>query len=303
MQTAPHSLFIHENPNGHFHRLGSFVQKMSPKYPTRLLQLRSQTQLFRFEEQPIGESNIADLSQELSQKYMAHSDESVDVVLEKRLLLAKNEDELSRPTVAGLLFCSEEPERFLPNAYIEAVRYKGIKQNSNYQIDAQRIRGPVYRQIKEAMAFLMRNQFVGAVKSPHRIEKPQFSELAVFEAIVNAVAHRDYSVYGSKIRFFMFDDRLEIYSPGSLPDSMSLENMCFRTSTRNELICHLLSESPVSALIQKMGYNYYMEKRGGGVSMIIDESEKISGRKPIYKLIDDAELLLTIYSANTPNFY
>jgi len=147
------------------------------------------------------------------------------------------------------------------------------------------------------MAFLKRNQAVIATKEPHRVEIPQFSEKAVFEAVVNAVAHRDYSVSGSKIRFFMFDDRLEIYSPGSLPNTVTIDNMSLRQATRNELVTSLLAESPVAETVGDVGRIFYMEKRGDGVPIILNESEKLSGKKPVYRLIDDSELLLTIFSA------
>lgn len=136
-----------------------------------------------------------------------------------------------------------------------------------------------------------------ATKEPHRIEKSQFSERAVFEAVVNAVAHRDYSISGSKIRFFMFDDRLEIYSPGALPNTVTIDSIAFRQATRNEMITSLLAETPVAETIGDVGRGFYMEKRGDGVPIILNESEKLSGKKPIYRLIDDSELLLTIYSA------
>jgi len=136
-----------------------------------------------------------------------------------------------------------------------------------------------------------------AVKKPHRIEKPQFSERAVFEAVVNAVAHRDYSVFGSKIRFFMFDDRLEIYSPGPLPNTVTIESIALRQATRKELITSLLAETPIAETVGDIGRGYYMEKRGDGVPIILNESEKLSDKKPVYRLIDDSELLLTIYSA------
>lgn len=153
-------------------------------------------------------------------------------------------------------------------------------------------------QINEAMAFLKRNQTVSAVKSPHRVETPQFSERAVFEAIVNAVAHRDYSVAGSKIRFFLFDDRLEIYSPGALPNTVTIESMALRQSTRNELITSLLAETPIAEGLGDVGRGFFMEKRGDGVPIILHESTKLSGREPKYRLIDDSELLLTIWAAN-----
>ncbi len=296
---VPRSLFVHESPGGYFHRQGSSTRKMSPEYLARMFQQRSQARLIRFEEQPVPQSSINDLCKELWEKYTTRSNEPVEVILLKRSLLSKEESGTVVASVAGILFCSEYPEHFLPNAFIEAVRYRGTRQDSNYQIDAQRIRGPLDQQIKESMAFLRRNQVVGAVKKPHRVEKPQFSEQAVFEAVVNAVAHRDYSISGSKIRLFMFDDRLEIYSPGALPNTVTIDSMHLRQATRNELITSLLAETPVATAIGDVGRGFYMEKRGDGVPIILDESERLSGKKPVYKLIDDSELLLTIYSAKT----
>ena len=293
----PRSLFVHESPGGYFQRQGSSKRKMPPDYLARLFQQRSQARLIRFEEQPVPESSMSDLSEDLWRKYTARSDEPSEVVLLKRNLLAKEESGVLRASVAGALFCCEQPERFLPNAFIEAVRYRGKKQDSNYQMDAQKICGPLDRQINQTMAFLKRNQMVMAVKKPHRIEKPQFSERAVFEAVVNAVAHRDYSIFGSKIRFFMFDDRLEIYSPGPLPNTVTIESIALRQATRNELITSLLAETPIAETVGDVGRGFYMEKRGDGVPIILNESEKLSGKKPVFRLIDDAELLLTIFSS------
>ncbi|WP_245589146.1 ATP-binding protein [Desulfatirhabdium butyrativorans] len=146
------------------------------------------------------------------------------------------------------------------------------------------------------MAFLKRNQTIYAENKPYRIEKHQFSERAVFESIVNAVAHRDYSIFGSKIRFFMFDDRLEIYSPGALPNTVTIDSIALRQATRNELITSLLAETPIAESIGSIGRGFYMEKRGDGVPIIFEESLTLSGRRPEYRLIDDAELLLTIWA-------
>ncbi|MDA2937212.1 putative DNA binding domain-containing protein [Acidobacteria bacterium AH-259-A15] len=293
----PRSLFVHESPGGYFHRQGSSKRKMPPDYLARLFQQRSQARLIRFEEQPVPQSSMSDLSEELWRKYTARSDEPSEIVLLKRNLLSKEEGGAVRASVAGVLLCCEHPERFLPSAFIETVRYRGMRQDSNYQTDAQKICGPLDQQIKQVMAFLKRNQTIMATKEPHRIEKSQFSERAVFEAVVNAVAHRDYSISGSKIRFFMFDDRLEIYSPGALPNTVTIDSIALRQATRNELITSLLAETPVAETVGDVGRGFYMEKRGDGVPIILNESEKLSGKKPIYRLIDDSELLLTIYSA------
>ncbi len=293
----PRSLFVHESPGGYYFRQGSSKRKIPPEYLARLFQQRSQARIIRFEEQPVPQSSLDDLSEDLWSNYTTRSDDPLDVMLQKRGLLSKDETGVVRATVAGVLFSCRTPERFLPNAYIEAVRYQGTKQDSNYQVDAQRMRGPLYQQIEQAMKFLIRNQSVSAIKRPHRIETPQFSERAIFEAIVNAVAHRDYSISTSKIRFFMFDDRLEIYSPGALPNTITVDSLAVRQSTRNELITSLLAETPVADTPGSGERSYYMEKRGDGVPIILGESEKLAKKQPEYCLIDDSELLLTIYSA------
>jgi ATP-dependent DNA helicase RecG len=294
---VPRSLFVHESPGGYFHRQGSTKRKMPPDYLARLFQQRSQARLIRFEEQPVPDSSPEDMSEKLWRRYTTRSAEPSKTVLLKRNLLSREESGELRCSVAGILLCCESPERFLPGAYIEAVRYRGTRQDSNYQLDAQRICGPLDAQITQAMSFLKRNQKVAATKVPHRIETPQFSDRAVFEAVVNAVAHRDYAVAGSKIRFFMFDDRLEIYAPGTLPNTVTIDSMPLRQATRNELITSLLAETPVPDSLGDVERSSYMEKRGDGVPIIMHESEELSGKKPVYRLIDDAELLLTLFAA------
>lgn len=125
----------------------------------------------------------------------------------------------------------------------------------------------------------------------------QFSLAAVFEAVVNAVAHRDYSVSGSKIRLHLFSDRIEIYSPGALPNSLTLDEISERQFARNELICSVISRCKLTEAIQNVTRQTLMDRRGEGVPIIFEDSEKLSGRRPVYSLIDDCELKLSIPSA------
>lgn len=118
---------------------------------------------------------------------------------------------------------------------------------------------------------------------------------------LSAVAHRDYSIYGSKIRLHVFADRLEIFSPGTIPNTMTIESLSERQSARNELISSLLARCPMNVDASGSQRNYIMDKRGEGVPIIITESEMLSGRKPEYTLIDDAELKLTIFAAPSPH--
>lgn len=295
----PRSLFVHQSPGGYFHRQGSSKRKMKPEYLARLFQQRSQAQIIRFDEQSVPDTSSNDLSENLWKRFTTRSDEPDQTVLLKRSILVKYDNNEINASVTGILMCSEDPTEKMPNAFIEAVQFRGIVQDTNYQVNAKKIVGPLDKQIDDALEFVMTNQKVFAKKTPHRYEKTQFDERAVFEAIVNAVAHRDYSIHGSKIRLFMFEDRLEIYSPGALPNTVSIDTISMRQATRNELITSLLAECSIDE--KTLGRKSYMEKRGDGVPLILRRSEELSGKKPEYKLIGDSELLLTIFAYEPEN--
>ncbi len=296
---VPRSLFVHKSPGGYFKRLGSSKREMTPEQLARLFQQRSQVRLIRFDEQAVPETRFDNLDNALWQHFIPDTPEKPQITLNKLKLLTIDDAGIERATVSGVLMCTRHPQTYLPNAYIEAVHYRGCQRDAHYQLDHARITGSLVQQIREAWLFVKRNMIVAATKNPWRIEVPEFSEKAVFEAIVNAVAHRDYSIYGSKIRLFMFDDRLELYSPGTLPNSMTIDSLHLRQSTRNELLTSLLARCSIDE--DGIRRQYLMEKRGEGVPIILHESFSLSQKSPVYQLIDDAELLLTIYSAKLPN--
>ncbi len=274
---------------------------MDTEFVVSLFRERSLLKIKGFEKFPVPNSSITDLDEPLWRRFVSKHEEDTTAALLKRDLLVANPDGGNHVSVLGILMCSGEPRKFFRNTFIQAVRYRGIHQDSHYQVDAKDISGPLDRQILDALVFLRLNQRIAAVKSFGRIDYPQFSERTVFEAIVNAIAHRDYSVEHSKIRFFIFDDRLEIYSPGSLVNSMRIESLALCTATRNERITNLLAECPVPDAYEKLGRSLMMERRGDGVDIIISESEKLSGKTPEYRLLDDAEVMLTIFAAKLPN--
>ena len=295
------SLYVHQAPEGFFYRVGSRAQPMSTEFVLRLHQERSLAKIKRFEELPVPQSAASELAEPLWRRFVSSREENHLAALLKRDLLVLNTDGETQASVLGILMCSENPRRFFPNAFIQAVRYRGTFQDSNFQVDAKDIIGPLDRQILDAMVFLRLNQRIAADKKIGRVDHPQFSERAVFEAIVNAIAHRDYSIQHSKIRFFIFDDRLEIYSPGALVNSMSVESLSVRTATRNERITNLLAECPLPESFGDRGRSSMMERRGDGVDIIFSESEKLSGKRPVYRVIDDAEVMLTVFTADLPN--
>ncbi len=296
------SLFVHQSPGGYFRRIGSSKRQMKPDLLARLFQQRSQSRLIRFDEQTVPGAKLDDLNPKLWKRFKTViSSPNDQEFLEKMKLISPDEDDLFRPTVSGVLMASETPESLITNAFIQAVCYRGVDRNAAYQLDAKDITGPLDLQVRDACKFVERNMGVYAIKAPYRIETPQFSMNAVFEAVVNAVVHRDYSLYGSKIRLHLFSDRLELFSPGTIPNTMTVDSLSERQSARNELLSSLLARCPMNVDAIGSQRSFIMDKRGEGVPIIITESEKLSGKKPEYRLLDDAELLLTMYAAKSPH--
>ena len=295
--TVPEGHAQHDSPGGSYVRVGSSKQLMTPDERMRLAQRRGQVRFASFDEQTVGETGFASLDEELW-KPLLSAEALVDpeVALEKLGLLASDEHGATRATVAGVLVCTAHPERFLPNVVITAVRYRGADRASG-QIDAQEITGPIDRQITQALAFAVRNMHVGARKAPARENLPEYSTQALFEAIVNAVVHRDYSIRGSRIRLSIFSDRLELCSPGSLPNNLTIESMGERQSTRNEVLTSVLGRIGAGSVEGAGGRRYFMERRGDGVPIIRRETRELTGREPEFRLVDGSELCLTLPAA------
>ena len=301
---VPCSMFVHKSPGGYFQRIGDSKRPMAPEYLARLFQQRSQTRIIYFDEQTVSAARLKDLSPYLWERFHTpRSDNDRGHFLTKLGMAKADEDRTLRPTISGVLLATEDPHRWLPNAFIQAVAYRGDAIRTTtagaYQLDAADITGPLDRQIVDACQFVAKNMKIAATKDQGRIDRPQYDMSAVFEAVVNAVAHRDYSIHGSKIRLRLFENRLELYSPGTIANSMSIESMANLQSARNEVVCSLLAKClvPDKPWLQT-GRRTLMDKRGEGVPIILDNSLKLSGKEPEYRLIDDAALMLTIYAAD-----
>ena len=297
---VPRSLFVHKSPGGYFFRQGSSKREMRPEYLARLLQSRSQARIIAFDEQFVPNTRLNTLRRDLYQRFFTEepAEHEVEDLLLMRNLLVSEGSEL-RASVAGLLMCHDRPDDYIYNSFIQAVYYRGTKMDANYQIDAQDFRGPLDQQILDAYKFVQKHNQVSARKDIGRIEQPQYSMRAVFEALVNAVVHRDYSRSASKIRLFMFADRLELSSPGALSNTLTVEKLRYGQATRNELLARLLSELTVEDNVGRhVARRYFLERRGEGVSIILDESADLSGIVPVYEQIDET-LHLTIFAAKS----
>jgi ATP-dependent DNA helicase RecG len=298
------SLFVHSSPGGYFYRIGSSKRKMSSEYLARLFQQRSQSRIIRFDEQIVADATVHDLEPARWQRLTTDRTLDDEVTFLQKLGMVRSDlAGAVRPTVAGVLMATADPRRWLPNAFIQAVAYQGdtIAPDADrpYQLDALDCIGPLDQQVIDGCRFVFRNMKTAAFKHLGRRDVPQYDLEAVFEALVNAVAHRDYSIHGSKVRLRMFSDRLEVYSPGALANTMGIEGLEYRQAARNETITSLLAKCPIGDLDWiKTSRNTMMDRRGEGVRIILEHSERLSGRRPEYRLVDDAELILTIWAAS-----
>jgi predicted HTH transcriptional regulator len=294
----PKSLFVHRSPGGYYQRVGSSKREMALDLLARMFQQRSMVRLLRFDEQVVPNAALDIIDPSLKERFLRSNDFSEKMQLKKLYLIGEDEEKQEFLTVTGVLLLTAQPTDYLPSAWVQCVAYSGTERNAEYQLDAQECRNAIDEQIQCAFQFVKRNMRVEAVKRPGRIDIPQYDLGAVYEAIVNAVAHRDYAVHGSKIRLHMFSDRLEITTPGGLPNSLTVNSIDSNSITRNETLVNLLSRYyPADPVSQRQNI---IERRGEGVPKILSASEKLSTRRPLYEQADEAqaELKLTVYAAS-----
>jgi len=297
----PRSLYTHKATNGYFIRQGSSKREMSPDQLGRLMQSRSQARIISFDEQFVPNTDQTILRKDLYERFIGETEteeQTVDLLRKRRLLVDDNG--VWRISVAALLMCTDRSDDYLYNSFISAVCYTGLHKDANYQLDAKDFKGALDQQILDACKFVEKYNAVSARKNIGRWERAQYSMKAVFEALVNAVVHRDYAKHGSKIRLFMFSDRLELYSPGALANTLSVDTLRYNQITRNELLARLLSELQIDneTTRKEAGRRYFLERRGEGVGIILRESERLSGKTPSYVMYNE-ELCLTIYAADS----
>ena len=154
-------------------------------------------------------------------------------------LLCKNINILkdNRLTLGGLLFFGKKPQKYRPAFCVKAVSFFGNELAGTQYRDSQEIMGTVPKMFDEVMYFFNRN--LHHTQQGQNFNKDgilEISETALQELVQNALTHRDYSV-NAPIRVFIFDNRIEIISPGCLPNSLTIENIKMGNAVvRNNLI-------------------------------------------------------------------
>ncbi len=233
-----------------------------PLLPNELRRLLLNRNEVGFESQILEKASLDDLDIEFTQAFHQQLNSVGDIsdLLLSHGCLAKTTNGI-KPTVAGVLLFGAEPQRWIRSAEITCVRYPGETMSDDF-VRAD-IKGVLADQIRRSEAFVSSNMRQGMrIRGLAREDTPEYPISVVREAIVNAVAHRDYSIRGDNIRVLMYSDRLEVYSPGRLPGHVTVDNIIEERYSRNEAIVQVLSEA---GFIERLGY---------GIDRIIAVCEK-----------------------------
>lgn len=181
-------------------------------------------------------------------------------------------------TNAGALIADESPIFY---SRVFCTRWNGLNKSGGTfdALDDAEYEGSVLSLIENGEAFIKRNtKMMWRKTSNSREEMPEYVERSYHEALVNAIAHRDYSINGSEVHVDMYDDRLEIYSPGGMPDGSNIQE-------RDPVTVPSTRRNPVLAdVFNRLGY---MERKGSGFAKILDnyafQVNYTEEKKPYFK--------------------
>lgn len=240
--------------------------------------------------QPVPGTAVADLSPALIAGYRAalkarkpnssRLELDDEGLLQTATALVRSGDRMV-PSVAGLLFFSEHPQRWLPATFLSFLQFPGTEvadrdppdgARGPIYLDNVRIEGPLPTAIEECRRVISsRIRHRALLEGFTRRDVPEYPDWAYREAVVNAVAHRDYGQGGSHIQVRLFADRLEIQSPGGLFGTVSEANIETEQSTRNHAIVRLLEDHGL------------VEQRGIGIDRMVRSMLNAGLERPVFR--------------------
>lgn len=288
----------HRLQEGSFIRVGNSTRRMSDYEIYSFISSRTQP---KFDEEPILRATLEDLDRAKLEEYLARRKEArpnasywslpFEQVL-KQLQIVTDVDGVLRPTLAGLMMFGVYPQIFELQLFIAYLQYYGTTTMEEAPsgarfLDNRKFEGTIKEMIDEAVNYVMASlRKASVIRGVIREDVPEYPEVAIREAIVNAVAHRDYSqfVRGSHIQVRLFADRLEVESPGGLYGRVTINNLQESQSTRNRLLMQLMEDV------------HLVENRGSGVDSMLEAMDKAKLQSPRFE-DKRTSFLVTLYSA------
>jgi predicted HTH transcriptional regulator len=211
---------------------------------------------------PIRGASLEDLDQPRLQRHLEHARgvrgrDPLEYLIQQRGVIEVEGQRV--PTLGGLLCFGRDPQRLLPHTGIALTRYSGSGPNSQQVLDIRDLKGTLFDLIDQTEAYLwaQSNHGFRIESGPRRIPLDQYPRPALRELVVNAVAHRDYRVGGSRVKIEMFRNQIEWSSPGGLPPGVTVQNILKAQYTRNPVIVAFLFDAG------------YIEQRGMGLDTVV----------------------------------
>jgi ATP-dependent DNA helicase RecG len=230
-----------------------------------------------WESAPVPEFSLDELDTETPERYRTTIGTSLtthQLLLARRL--AKQKEGRLILNRAGVLLFAKNPCLWFPRADLRFLRYEGTTAETGPRMNLVkdvRLELPLPKLLDEAFRVVagQLREFTRLVKGGRFETTPEYPEFAWQEAISNAVIHRAYSITGTDIHVKMFDDRLEVESPGKLPGLVRLHNIREIHFSRNPLIARVMAEMR------------YMRELGEGVDRMVREMEQMELPPPAFE--------------------
>lgn len=247
---------------GTYIRVGRNTVRATPEI---IEELKWQASGIDFETLPHYRSSKEDLDLEAFQYFLDHRKnqahaEATDQILRAYQLVIMEHSKLV-PTQAGLLLFGKQPQQFLSEAMIICSHFQGNSgRDTIATVDCE---GTLFNQFKQAYAFILSRLYRSfKIEGPQREEKLEIPEVAIREALLNAIIHRNYHIK-APTKVAIYENRVEIFSPGLFPGPLDPKNLKTGvTYLRNPFICKIFRESG------------YVEKLGSGIIAIFDSYAK-----------------------------
>ena len=258
------------------------VQNLIEEINISLLHFLSNDDTSDFDSIVLLDSNLEDISSECYNYFLKKNgepiqDSYINVLTDKLEVLNKNNDNYHL-TTAGALFFTKNPNKFKQiDSKIKLARFKG-KDKVDF-IDNLTLEGPFLEVLHEMHSFFLRNiRKATKIIGFERYDFYEYPYEAIREAMVNALAHRDYTIKGVDISFYIFDDRIEIMSPGDLKAPLTTEMLnedsgAIRSIRRNEKISELFH------------YAHEMEQYGTGIDRIKRSMKNHGLDDPVFNMV------------------
>ena len=191
-------------------------------------------------------------------------------------VLGQGADGEVRPTLAGLMALGRHPQKHFPRANVTFAAFPGTSKEDLAEdgarfLDSKTIIGPVPVMVAETLSAVRRNMKTASyVEGGSRRDIPEYPQVAIREAVANALMHRDYSPEGisSQVQVNMYADRMEIVSPGGLFGTVTVDNIGTygASASRNQYLSRILESAPYPAGYPETGY--VVENKGTGFAQI-----------------------------------